>query len=150
MKTAIKKSRSGFTLIELMITVAIIGLLAMIALPRFENYRKKAKQSEAKINLKAIYTQELTFFAEASRYTELLSELGWKPQGICLYEYSVGADTAGNPTPGGPPSGNHPAFANQTAFNAVAWGNLDSDPIIDTWEISKDYTLRNTSDDSTD
>ncbi|MBI3179248.1 MAG: prepilin-type N-terminal cleavage/methylation domain-containing protein, partial [Deltaproteobacteria bacterium] len=46
----------GFTLIELMIVVAIIGILALIAIPNFMKFQAKAKQSEAKTNLKAYYT----------------------------------------------------------------------------------------------
>ena len=46
--------KRGFTLIELMIVVAIIGILAAIAIPNFIKFQAKSKQSEAKTNLKAI------------------------------------------------------------------------------------------------
>ncbi len=48
------RNRKGFTLVELMIVVAIIGILAAIAIPNFLNFRLKAKTSEAKSNLGAI------------------------------------------------------------------------------------------------
>ncbi len=62
------KDRQGFTLVELMIVVAIIGLLAAIAIPNFLKYQAKAKQGEAKVNLKGIYTAELSYLAESDAY----------------------------------------------------------------------------------
>ena len=57
-----KKTNKGFTLIELMIVVAIIGILAAVAIPGFMNYIKSSKTSEAKDNLKAIADGALTYF----------------------------------------------------------------------------------------
>lgn len=51
-----RKNEKGFTLIELMIVVAIIGVLAAIAIPAFINYVKRSKTSEAPANLKALFT----------------------------------------------------------------------------------------------
>jgi len=50
------RKASGFTLIELMIVVAIIGILAAIAIPNFLKFQCKSKQSEAKTNLSGIFT----------------------------------------------------------------------------------------------
>ena len=58
------RSSKGFTLIELMIVVAIIGILAAIAIPNFLQYQLKSKQSEAKVNLGAIKTSMIAFNAE--------------------------------------------------------------------------------------
>ena len=62
------KGQKGFTLIELMIVVAIIGILAAIAIPNFLQYQLKSRQSEAKTNLGAIRTSEVAFQAERGCY----------------------------------------------------------------------------------
>ena len=58
------RNTKGFTLIELMIVVAIIGILAAIAIPNFLQYQMKSRQSEAKTNLGAIRTSQLAFSGE--------------------------------------------------------------------------------------
>ena len=65
----LRKKTKGFTLIELMIVVAIIGILAAIAIPNFLRYQAKSKQSEAKANLGAIFTSETSYKAEKDIYT---------------------------------------------------------------------------------
>jgi type IV pilus assembly protein PilA len=62
------KGQKGFTLIELMIVVAIIGILAAIAIPNFLTYQLKSRQAEAKTNLQAIKTSEIAFQAERGCY----------------------------------------------------------------------------------
>ena len=62
------KAKKGFTLIELMIVVAIIGILAAIAIPNFLTYQLKSRQAEAKTNLQAIKTSEVAFQAERGCY----------------------------------------------------------------------------------
>jgi type IV pilus assembly protein PilA len=58
------RNSKGFTLIELMIVVAIIGILAAIAIPNFIQYQMRSRTSEAKTNLAAIKTANLAFQAE--------------------------------------------------------------------------------------
>jgi type IV pilus assembly protein PilA len=57
-----KTTKRGFTLIELMIVVAIIGILAAVAIPAFINYMKRAKTSEAAVNLKSITEGAMSYF----------------------------------------------------------------------------------------
>ncbi len=104
--------RGGFTLIELMIVVAIIGILAAIAIPNFLRFQLKAKSSEGKTNLAAIRTAEESFFAEYGRYVSAnaspptapsnvkmtysdavankgFAEVGWLPEGEVYFNYAV-------------------------------------------------------------
>jgi type IV pilus assembly protein PilA len=111
----------GFTLIELMIVVAIIGILAAIAIPNYLNYQMKAKTSEAKSNLGAITTAETAFAAEHDAYADCepaptgapasgdtdgskyswaspggqgFSLIGFEPSGDVYYVYAVGPQSA--------------------------------------------------------
>ena len=57
-----KLNKRGFTLIELMIVVAILGILAAVAIPAFINYMRKAKTSEATLNIDRIFEGGITYF----------------------------------------------------------------------------------------
>ena len=61
--------KEGFTLIELMIVVAIIGILAAIAIPAFVNYVKRSKTSEAGANLKSLFTGAAAYY-ERENWTQ--------------------------------------------------------------------------------
>jgi type IV pilus assembly protein PilA len=82
--------KRGFTLIELMISVGIVGLLAAVALPSFARFQARAKQSEAKVNLRAMFTAQRAFQAERDRYSILVSEIGFAPERNNRYAYFVG------------------------------------------------------------
>jgi type IV pilus assembly protein PilA len=115
------KNKKGFTLIELMIVVAIIGILAAIAIPNFMNYQCKAKQSEAKSNLGAIRTAQEVYYAEQGKYGNL-DDLAWETRGTTDYTYS----TTGT--------------INSTQFTAQAVG-LAGNIAGDTWTINQDGDL---------
>ena len=86
-------NKKGFTLIELMIVVAIIGILAAIAIPNFMNYQCKAKQSEAKANLGTIRTNEEAYRAEYDTYKADLNAIGFTFSGTPRYSYGFSGTT---------------------------------------------------------
>lgn len=91
------KAQEGFTLVELMVVVAIIGLLSAVAIPNFKKYQAKSKTSEAKLQLSAIYTAEQSFFMDYDYYGTCLNQMGFDPalEALSRY-YSVGFETDGN------------------------------------------------------
>lgn len=88
------KEQSGFTLVELMIVVAIIGVLSAVAVPNFKKYQAKAKASEAKVQLAAAYTAEQAFYGDFGIYHNCLSYMGYDPNNEAKARYyAVGIST---------------------------------------------------------
>ncbi len=137
MKRSIKRLMAGFTLVELMIVVVILGILAAVAIPAFTRYVKRSKTSEATGNLAKIYQGEVSYYqASAERQTSAVfvnatanpstapssgkyvanvaswNATGWREIGFTLdtgsyYQYAAAAGT--------------------DSFTATAVGNLDGD-----------------------
>jgi len=68
-----------------MIVVGIIGILVSVAVPQFNKYQRKARQSEAKIALSAIYGLEKGFYSEYSSYSPAFDAIGYAPEGSKQY-----------------------------------------------------------------
>jgi len=91
------KKDEGFTLVELMVVVAIIGLLSAVAIPNFKKYQAKSKTSEAKLQLASIYSAETAFFSDYDNFASCLSLMGYDPSnevGQRYYAMGFGATTA--------------------------------------------------------
>jgi len=75
MMNLIKKEK-GFTLIELMIVVAIIGILAAIAIPQFSQYRIKAFNGSAEADLRNLMTAQEAAYADTQAYVAMATQEG--------------------------------------------------------------------------
>ena len=93
-------SSEGFTLVELMVVVAIIGVLAAVAIPNFKKYQAKAKTSEAKIILASMYSAEESYMAEYNSYSDCFEVLGLEDgtDTSAYYTYGFSTNTAKNAT----------------------------------------------------
>jgi len=137
-----KRTGKGFTLVELMIVVAIIAFLSIIAVPNFFKFLSKAKRSEAYMNLSSIYTAQKTYWAEHGKYSDKLSGLGgigWKPEGYkgggaqerYYYTYGFGSGSEGENYFTGKLETSHTHMgmtkADKSGFVAAAAGDIDGD-----------------------
>jgi prepilin-type N-terminal cleavage/methylation domain-containing protein len=136
------KQTQGFTLVELMIVVALIGVLTSIAIPGFQRFQMNSKRAEAYTNLLTLAKSQKAYYSEWNQYVAVLPEpsntlgidpgsqkrsgealvdafamLGWAPTGGVYFDYDTCA------------AGGSVACACTcpSCFTATAWGDLDDD-----------------------
>lgn len=135
-------NESGFSLLELLIVLVIIGILAGLAIPRYMSSTTKAKQTEAKELLHQIYLMERSYFDNNDQYwipvpgleaskdaPYAFDTLGVEIMRSARYTYTITGD--------------------QDHFTAIAEAHrLDDDPAIDRWQIDETGLLRVVIDDA--
>jgi type IV pilus assembly protein PilA len=134
------RKNQGFTLIELMIVVVIIGVLAAMAIPRFMSVSTKNKQSEAKLILKQIYVNQRAYRqAGMSYYIPAGPASAAAPNAFA--EITIEIMPTANYT--------YTMVADAISFTATATSNiLDDDAAPDVWQIDEAGNLQCLSDDA--
>lgn len=133
------RQRAGFTIIELMVVVATIGVIASFAIPSLQKYVWRAQRNEAYLNLNGIYKAQLAYFTNNGSYADNFGDLGFEILGGTAlgpktiqskyYTYTLSAFAS----TGGLENGN---------YQAVATGDPDpSDAILDILMIENDLII---------
>ena len=120
-------SQKGFSLVEIMVVVAIVSILTAIAIPQYQKYQRKALQGEAKMLLSNMYTIERTFSLNWGYGTTNLGQMGFKATGAVNYNA------------GWPGSHKDPEGCNTNSVNARSNCTDYNGPVVK----STDYDLVN-------
>jgi type IV pilus assembly protein PilE len=127
MKTFLGRKLPAFTLTELLVVLAIIGILLLIALPNLMPLISKTKSTEAKQNLTYIHSLEKSWYMEHSKYSADLNELGFSLEnpGEAQYSYEIISASPGS-----------------FKAKATAKSDFDNDGQINVWEIDQAKNLK--------
>ncbi len=130
-QTVFWKSQSGFSLTEILVVIVIIGILVLLALPNLENVIGKAKQTEARLQLKHLHTLQKAYYYENDRYCDNLEQLGFQQEklvgegGNARYRIELVE-----------------AKANTFQARAVSVVDEDRDGNYNTWEVEENGKIR--------
>ncbi len=141
-KPIAERRKSGFTLVELMIVVAMIGLLSALAIPSFSRYQNRARRSESHTNLASLAKAQKSYYAEygifigaqmvpstatgknpgperrdSSTVGPAFSQVGWYPEGNIFFDYDTN-------------TGGFSSCNCKTCFTSTAYGDVDGDGAI--------------------
>jgi len=127
------KKLAAYTLTEILIVLAIIGILILLALPNLMPLITKAKTTEAKMQLEHIAKLEQSYFYEHSKYSTSLTEIGFiqekltsdSKDGKANYKIEVTAATN-----------------NTFTAKATAVADFDGDGTFNVWQIDQDNNLK--------
>jgi len=145
--------KSGFSLIELLIVIAIVAFLSAISIPSFFKFLAKSKRSEAYVTLRSLYMAERAYWVEHGAYTANLqgaNSLGWKPEGQLQYTYGFPGGDGTNNFVGAlkaPAGALQNASATETTFTVCAAGDIDGDGKFDVLCIDQNGTITLVNDD---
>jgi len=116
------KNRGGFTMVELVIVIAIVGVLAAIAMPTYFDFIKKAKRVEAQQALSEVAKKEGIHLFDNDVYSNDLIAIGFDMDRLKYYNVSI-------------------ILLPHDKFLAIAMGNIDRDALLDVWIIDETTNL---------
>ncbi len=122
------RRKLGFSLIEIMIVVVIIGLLSSVAIPMFRNFVYKARRVEGMMGLRQLFQLQTSFYSEKGAYSDSFADLGFsiengQPQMDGSYQADWYTYTVDTWDVNGQPDGN---------FRGTATADIDPfDPVLD-------------------
>ncbi|MGM9475194.1 type IV pilin protein [Pedobacter sp. GSP4] len=133
MKIYTNKKIDAYTLTEILIVLAIIGILILLALPNLMPLITKAKTTEAKLQLEHVAKLEQSFFYEHSKYSADLTEIGYIQEKLTAdakdgkANYRIEVVAASN---------------NTFTVKATAVADFDGDGTFNVWQIDQDKNLK--------